>query len=38
VGRSIGKVLVPLVVRRQARSEMPENIARLKERIETAPT
>lgn len=33
----IGKVLVPLVVRRQARAEMPANIAKLKERIETPP-
>lgn len=33
-GRGIGRVLVPLVVRRQARSEMPENVARLKERVE----
>jgi hypothetical protein len=37
-GRGIGKVLVPLVVRRQARSEMPGNLARLKERIEAQPT
>ena len=36
-GHGIGKVLVPLVVRRQARAEMPGNIARLKERIETPP-
>lgn len=34
-GHGIGKVLVPLVVRRQASAEMPENIARLKARIET---
>lgn len=34
-GHGIGKVLVPLVVRRQARAEMPGNIATLKERIET---
>jgi uncharacterized protein YndB with AHSA1/START domain len=33
-GRGIGKVLVPLVVRREARTEMPANIARLKERLE----
>jgi hypothetical protein len=33
-GHGIGKVLVPLLVRRQARKEMPANIARLKERIE----
>ena len=30
----IGKLLVPLVVRRQARNEMPANIQRLKERLE----
>ena len=33
-GHGIGKVLVPLVVRRQARAEMPRNIAALKARIE----
>ena len=33
-GHGIGKVLVPLVVRRQARAEMPGNLAKLKERIE----
>lgn len=33
-GHGIGKVLVPLVVRRQARAEMPENMRRLKERLE----
>lgn len=36
-GQGIGRVLVPLVVRRQARAEMPRNIARLKERVETPP-
>jgi hypothetical protein len=36
-GHGIGKMLVPLVVRKQARAEMPGNIAQLKERIETAP-
>jgi hypothetical protein len=36
-GHGIGKLLVPLVVRRQARAEMPGNIAKLKERIETSP-
>lgn len=36
-GHGIGKVLVPLIVRRQARAEMPGNIAKLKERIETQP-
>lgn len=34
-GHGIGRLLVPLVVRRQARKEMPANIARLKERLES---
>lgn len=34
-GHGIGRLLVPLVVRRQAASEMPENIRRLKQRLET---
>jgi hypothetical protein len=34
-GHGIGKLLVPLVVRRQARKEMPANLARLKERLES---
>lgn len=33
-GQGIGKVLVPLFVRRQARSEMPKNMRALKERLE----
>lgn len=33
-GHGIGTLLVPLVVRRQARKEMPANLARLKERLE----
>jgi hypothetical protein len=33
-GHGIGKVLVPLMVRREARKEMPGNLARLKERLE----
>jgi len=33
-GHGIGVLLVPLVVRRQARSEMPANCRRLKQRIE----
>jgi uncharacterized protein YndB with AHSA1/START domain len=33
-GHGIGKVLVPIVVRRQARKEMPANIQRLKEQLE----
>jgi uncharacterized protein YndB with AHSA1/START domain len=36
-GHGIGKLLVPLVVRRQARNEMPENCRKLKERLETVP-
>jgi carbon monoxide dehydrogenase subunit G len=32
-GRGIGKLLVPLVVHRQARREMPAHIQRLKERL-----
>jgi hypothetical protein len=34
-GHGIGKLLVPLVVRRQAASEMPVNMAALKRLIET---
>jgi hypothetical protein len=33
-GHGIAKLLVPLVVRRQARNEMPKNMRRLKERLE----
>jgi uncharacterized membrane protein len=33
-GHGIGKLLVPLMVRREARKEMPANLARLKERLE----
>jgi hypothetical protein len=33
-GHGIGKVLVPLVVRREARKEMPSNLATLKRRLE----
>lgn len=33
-GRGIGKLLVPLIVRRQARAEMPANLATLKQRLE----
>ena len=36
-GHGIGKLLVPLVVRRQAAREMPDNIARLKQRVEARP-
>jgi uncharacterized protein YndB with AHSA1/START domain len=33
-GHGIGKLLVPLVVRRQAQNEMPDNLATLKQRLE----
>ena len=33
-GHGIGRLLVPLVVRRQARREMPVNLAALKQRLE----
>jgi hypothetical protein len=33
-GHGIGKLLVPLVVRREARKEMPTNVATLKQRLE----
>jgi uncharacterized protein YndB with AHSA1/START domain len=33
-GHGIGKLLIPLVVRRQAASEMPQNMRRLKQRLE----
>jgi uncharacterized protein YndB with AHSA1/START domain len=33
-GHGIGRLLVPLVVRRQAAREMPENMRRLKQRLE----
>jgi uncharacterized protein YndB with AHSA1/START domain len=36
-GHAIGRLLVPLVVRRQAASEMPGNMRRLKERLESRP-
>ena len=35
-GHGIGKILVPLMVRREARKEMPENMAALKQRIEAS--
>jgi uncharacterized protein YndB with AHSA1/START domain len=34
-GRGIGKLLVPLVVRRQTHEQMPANMQRLKERLES---
>jgi uncharacterized protein YndB with AHSA1/START domain len=33
-GHGIGKILIPLMIRREARKEMPENIAALKRLIE----
>jgi hypothetical protein len=33
-GHGIGKLLVPLIVRREARQEMPENMSALKQRLE----
>lgn len=34
-GHGIGKLLVPLLVRRQAAKEMPENMRRLKQQLES---
>jgi Polyketide cyclase / dehydrase and lipid transport len=34
-GHGLGKLLVPLVARRQARKEMPRNLRHLKERLES---
>jgi hypothetical protein len=34
-GHGIGKLLVPLVVRRQAQKEVPRNQQKLKERLES---
>jgi hypothetical protein len=33
-GHGVGKLLVPLMVRRSARKEMPTNLGRLKQRLE----
>jgi hypothetical protein len=35
-GHGIGKLLVPLVVRRQAQKELPKNVQNLKVRLESA--
>ncbi len=35
-GHGIGKILVPLMVRREARKEMPGNMAALKQKMETS--
>jgi hypothetical protein len=32
-GHGIGKILLPLVVRRQAQAEMPRHVQKLKERL-----
>jgi uncharacterized protein YndB with AHSA1/START domain len=37
-GHGIGKILVPLMVRREARQEMPANVAALKQALETGQT
>jgi Polyketide cyclase / dehydrase and lipid transport len=37
-GHGIGKLLVPVIVRPQARKEMPVNLARLKSRLEVGTT
>jgi len=37
-GHGIGKVLLPLFVRRKAQAEMPRNMQRLKDRLERAET
>jgi hypothetical protein len=34
-GHGVGRVLVPLVVRREARKEMPADLAALKARLES---
>lgn len=36
-GRGIGKLLVPLLVRPQAKQELPKNMQHLKERLEGSP-
>jgi hypothetical protein len=36
-GHGIGRLLVPLLVRREAQKEMPANLAMLKQRLETTP-
>ena len=35
-GHGIGKILVPLMVRREARKEMPDNMAALRQRMEAS--
>jgi carbon monoxide dehydrogenase subunit G len=35
-GHGLGKILVPMVIRREARKEMPVNLAALKQRLEAS--
>jgi len=35
IGHGIGRLLIPLIVRRQAAGEMTDNMRRLKQRLET---
>ena len=35
-GHGVGRLLVPLVVRREAQREMPVNVATLKQRLEAS--
>jgi uncharacterized protein YndB with AHSA1/START domain len=35
-GHGVGKILVPLVIRREARREMPDNVIALKQRLEAS--
>ncbi len=37
-GHGIGKLLVPLIVRRQAARQIPEGMSRLKQRLEAGPS
>ena len=36
-GHGLGKLLLPLIVRRQVEKEMPKNMQSLKRQLETAP-
>ena len=37
-GHAIGRLLVPLIVRRQAARQVPEGVSRLKQRLEATPS
>ena len=37
-GHGIGRLLVPLIVRRQAARQVPEGVSRLKQRLEATPS